>query len=346
MKDLKKDPAALGILGTSIDGRILHMDMVTVLAVARTYGDEQLHDLMRAEGMSLTATSAITPAERLETSELGRMLRDNSLGTRKVGQKPGGGTKTAFASLAKIARTNDGTINPGYRRRAATNWPRRLVRGRAGPGDRVEVLQRPLHIAWRRAHSCRDHVADADKPSGDRELRARQAAELWSSDRLPEYRVIRRRVAAHRRAATRPCERAPLDETGAERGSTSRRLRQKVQRRRQQPRARKLLLPDTCSHAFVLPVRTRGTTIAGLDNEGAAGLANRQTRASRPRRPAELWRDAPPDLPCRGCENLEVLAGGLTRGRLASARRCRFPGAAATAADAACRCGGRVSPHR
>lgn len=93
VKDLKKDPAVLGILGTSIDGRILHMDMVTVLAVARTYGDEQLHDLMRADGMSLTATSAITPAQRLETSELGRMLRDNSLGTRKVGQKPGGGTK-------------------------------------------------------------------------------------------------------------------------------------------------------------------------------------------------------------------------------------------------------------
>lgn len=111
MKDLKKDPAGLGILGTSIDGRILHMDMVTILAVARAYGDQQLHDLMRAEGMSLTATAGTTAAERLGTSELGRMLRNNSLGTRKVGQKPGGGTKAAFNSLAKIARTNDGAIN-------------------------------------------------------------------------------------------------------------------------------------------------------------------------------------------------------------------------------------------
>jgi hypothetical protein len=41
-----------------------------------------------------------------------------------------------------------------------------------------------------------------------------------------------------------------------------------------------------------------------------------------------------PDLPCRSCESLEVLAVGLIRGRLASARRCRSPGAAATAVDA------------
>jgi hypothetical protein len=87
------------------------MDMVTVLSVAREYGDEQLHELMRNAGMS-TKPAAGTPAStRLATSELGRILTDNSLGTRKVGQKPGGGTEAAFGSLATIAQKNDGAIN-------------------------------------------------------------------------------------------------------------------------------------------------------------------------------------------------------------------------------------------
>jgi hypothetical protein len=111
VKELKKYPEKLGILGTSLDARVLHMDMVTVLSVARAYGDETLHDLMRRAGMSTSASGGTPASTRLTGSELGRVLADNSLGTRKRGSKPGGGTEAAFSSLAGIARTNDGAIN-------------------------------------------------------------------------------------------------------------------------------------------------------------------------------------------------------------------------------------------
>jgi DNA (cytosine-5)-methyltransferase 1 len=83
--------------------------MVTILSIARQYGDEELHDLMRAAGMS---TQADKSAEaRLLGSELGLVMAGETLGTRKRGSKPGGGTQQAFAGLAEIARTKDGVCN-------------------------------------------------------------------------------------------------------------------------------------------------------------------------------------------------------------------------------------------
>jgi hypothetical protein len=99
----------VGILGTVLDARILYVDMVTSLAVARQYGDQHLHDLMRGVGMS-TKPDPSAP-ERLRTSEPGLILAGESLGTRKRGGKPGGGTQQAFAGLAEIARNDDGALN-------------------------------------------------------------------------------------------------------------------------------------------------------------------------------------------------------------------------------------------
>jgi DNA (cytosine-5)-methyltransferase 1 len=109
VKELKRQPDRVGILGTVLDARILQLDMLTVLAVARQYGDGRLHDLMRAAGMSTQADASA--AERLTSSELGLILSGGSLGTRRRGKKPGGGTETAFKGLAEIARTNDGACN-------------------------------------------------------------------------------------------------------------------------------------------------------------------------------------------------------------------------------------------
>ncbi len=109
VKELKKHPEDIGILASVLDTRVIHLDMVTALAVAREYGDTALHDHMKAAGMS---TSPDASAEgRLHGSELGLLLAGASLGTRKRGSKPGPGTKTAFAGLANIARTNDGLCN-------------------------------------------------------------------------------------------------------------------------------------------------------------------------------------------------------------------------------------------
>jgi hypothetical protein len=107
--ELKKYPEELGILGTVLDARILYVDMVTVLAVARQYGDEQLHGLMQTLGMSTQKDTSA--GERLTSSELGLILSGQSLGTRKRGSKPGDNTQAAFRNLAEIARTNDGACN-------------------------------------------------------------------------------------------------------------------------------------------------------------------------------------------------------------------------------------------
>lgn len=109
--ELKQVPEKVGLLATNLDARILHMDMLTALAIAREQGDERLHELMRGRGMSTTPTPGRDARSRLEASELGTLLAANALGLRRRGSKPGGGTKNAFESLAEIASTDDAAIN-------------------------------------------------------------------------------------------------------------------------------------------------------------------------------------------------------------------------------------------
>lgn len=109
---LKQEPDTLGILGTVLDAKILYIDMLTALAVARQFADESLRDAMRAESMSVKKEPKAI--ERLESSELGLILAGQSLGTRKPGSKPGGGTQTAFNGLARVARSQDGLLNRAF----------------------------------------------------------------------------------------------------------------------------------------------------------------------------------------------------------------------------------------
>ncbi len=83
--------------------------MLTALAIARQFAGEELREAMKAEGLAVSKEPKAF--ERLQASELGLILSGSSLGTRKRGSKPGGGTKTAFAGLARIARTNGGLLN-------------------------------------------------------------------------------------------------------------------------------------------------------------------------------------------------------------------------------------------
>ena len=107
--DLKKHPDELGILGTVLDAKIIHVDMMTALAVARQYGDGALHEEMAALGMSTSAEPKAV--ERLQSAELGLLLAGNSLGLRKRGGKAGSNTIAAFESLALIASKKDGLLN-------------------------------------------------------------------------------------------------------------------------------------------------------------------------------------------------------------------------------------------
>lgn len=107
--ELKKRPDDLGILGTVLDVKVIHLDVFTALAIARQHASDKLQESMKAEGMS---TSKDKQADsRVMGSELGLIMSNRSLGTRRRGIKPGGNTKTAFEGLARIARNDDGLLN-------------------------------------------------------------------------------------------------------------------------------------------------------------------------------------------------------------------------------------------
>ncbi len=109
VNELKRHPDQIGILGTVLDARIANLDMVCLLAVARSYGSADLHKAMQAKGMQTKKDS--DAAKRLLESELGLLFQDKPLGTRRRGSKPGQNTKEAFTKLCEISQTNDGLLN-------------------------------------------------------------------------------------------------------------------------------------------------------------------------------------------------------------------------------------------
>ncbi|MGW5053151.1 hypothetical protein [Actinokineospora sp. NPDC004072] len=112
--ELKKNPDALGVLGTVLDARIIHVDLFTVLAVARSFGSDRLHKLMADRTMSIKPDKKAL--DRLVNSQLGVLMAGKSLGTRRRGVKPRGNTMDAFIKLAEIAQTNDGLLNAAFGR--------------------------------------------------------------------------------------------------------------------------------------------------------------------------------------------------------------------------------------
>ncbi|MFE9744601.1 hypothetical protein ACFYOT_06825 [Saccharothrix saharensis] len=109
VQELKKTPDKVGILATVLDARILFVEMRAALAIARTYGNDRLHAMMKSVDMSTRKDG--DAAERLRTSELGVLLSGASLGTRKRGGKAGSNTHSGFLKLTQIARSDDGVIN-------------------------------------------------------------------------------------------------------------------------------------------------------------------------------------------------------------------------------------------
>jgi len=110
--DLKRYPDQLGILGTVLDARVVYIDMLTALAVAREFGDPTLHQMMKAKKMSTSSDNKAR--DRLSGSELGLLLAGTNLGTRRVGGRAKGNTRAAFINLAEIARSNDGSLNAAF----------------------------------------------------------------------------------------------------------------------------------------------------------------------------------------------------------------------------------------
>ncbi|WP_179468425.1 hypothetical protein [Mycolicibacterium vinylchloridicum] len=107
--DLQKFPERLGLLGTILDARVVHLDVWTALAAARQFATPKLRELMKAQGMS--TSSDPQAVERMKNSTLGRLLADNTLTTGRRGQKAGDNTLKAFNGLTEIATAADIEVN-------------------------------------------------------------------------------------------------------------------------------------------------------------------------------------------------------------------------------------------
>ncbi|MCV7716846.1 hypothetical protein M3C97_007650, partial [Micrococcus luteus] len=66
VSELKSEPDTLGILGTVLDAKVLHMDILTALAVIRNFASDELKSKMRAQDMSVSRDS--TAVDRLQVS--------------------------------------------------------------------------------------------------------------------------------------------------------------------------------------------------------------------------------------------------------------------------------------
>lgn len=112
LEDMKKQPERYGLLGMVLDARIVHVDPLTALAVARTFGDDRLKAAMSARNMDTKADKKAL--DRIESSQIGLLLSGQRLGTRKRGPKEGSNTKIAINNLVDIARTSDSLPNRAF----------------------------------------------------------------------------------------------------------------------------------------------------------------------------------------------------------------------------------------
>ena len=101
VSDLKAFPEKVGLLGTYLDARVLHVPILAALAAVRTYASDDLRNTMKAAGMSATPEKGAK--ERLNETNLLASFRDQPISSRKVGGKVGPNSVAAFEKLTNIA---------------------------------------------------------------------------------------------------------------------------------------------------------------------------------------------------------------------------------------------------
>ena len=109
VQELKLYPEKLGMLGTYLDARILHLPVLATLAAIRSYAGDDLRKTMKAAGMAVSPEKGVK--QRIEETNLSFSFRDQPITARKVGSKVGSNSVTAFEKLTAIAATNDVALN-------------------------------------------------------------------------------------------------------------------------------------------------------------------------------------------------------------------------------------------
>lgn len=111
VQDLKAYPDRLGILGMVLDAKIFHLPMLTALDIARQFANTDLRSRMQQANLADRATPNCKALERLENTDLARVMNSGAQGTMSPGGKPGSNTEQAFKKLVSIAQSSDTAIN-------------------------------------------------------------------------------------------------------------------------------------------------------------------------------------------------------------------------------------------
>lgn len=109
VKDLKKYPDKLGLLGRFFDARILYLPFMTAISVVRDFAEEPLRKQLSS--LSFPATGVGDGVQRLLESQLARAFRSEQVGVRAVGRKPGEERQKEFQLLTQFAKKDDGSLN-------------------------------------------------------------------------------------------------------------------------------------------------------------------------------------------------------------------------------------------
>jgi DNA (cytosine-5)-methyltransferase 1 len=109
VEELKTFPEKLGILGTVLDAKILHLPVLTALAIARDFADDRLKEAMTQRSLALKGKG--DAEARLNESDLARAFSGAGMGLRNPGPKIGPNTQEAFEKLVQIAASNDPLLN-------------------------------------------------------------------------------------------------------------------------------------------------------------------------------------------------------------------------------------------
>lgn len=107
--DLKQYPEKLGLLGTYLDARVLHVPVLAALAAVRAYASEDLRKKMKDAGMTVAAEA--DAKERFLETGLTASFKNVPIGARKVGSKIGSNSVAAFEKLTALASDNDVPLN-------------------------------------------------------------------------------------------------------------------------------------------------------------------------------------------------------------------------------------------
>lgn len=109
VEDIKQYPNMIGKLSAFFDCKIINIQILAAMSIAREFADPQLREKMKNNKMTVTKDKKAI--ENLNKSELIRAFQGREIGMGKKGNKVGNNSVDAFGKLTLLASSNDVEIN-------------------------------------------------------------------------------------------------------------------------------------------------------------------------------------------------------------------------------------------